>query len=242
MISRSLRRLSIAWRMMLLVALGSALVMALVVGYSFIAARDLLEEEMTESVAAKAQAVAGRIEALQKSLQKATEGMAVMVEGFECGDETLYRLLERVMEESPAASGMGVAFAPDASLQGGRRTAPYVHRVSTTTGEPVAFVRKNVVDESEDYTVTDWFSLPEGLGRAVWAEPYFDEAGEDVMATYAVPLYHTAGDSETFFGVATCEVSLEWLTDVLQTEAPGTQGYALLISQNGTFICIRCAT
>lgn len=222
--------------MMLLVALGSALVMALVVGYSFIAARDLLKEEMTESVAAKAQAVAGRIEALQKSLQKATEGIAVMVEGFECGDETLYRLLERVMEESPAASGMGVAFAPDASLQGGRRTAPYVHRVSTTTGEPAAFVRKNVVDESEDYTVTDWFSLPEGLGRAVWTEPYFDEAGEDVMATYAVPLYHTAGDAETFFGVATCEVSLEWLTDVLQTEAPGTQGYALLISQNGTFI------
>ena len=233
-----LARLSITWRLTLLVVLGAALVMGLVVGYSYLAARDLLQDEMVDRVHAQASAIAGRIEALQGSLEKATEGVALAAESLDSGDEAFYRILEKVMRQNVSASGIGLAFAADPSLGGGRRTAPYVYRLAETPGAEDGLVRKNLVDEDQGYDVTDWFSLPEALGVAVWTEPYFDEAGAAVMTTYAVPIYHSgvSGDPAAFMGVATCEVSLEWLTELLRSQSPGAGGYAFLISQNGTFI------
>jgi sigma-B regulation protein RsbU (phosphoserine phosphatase) len=91
-------------------------------------------------------------------------------------------------------------------------------------------------DGNYRYDVQDWYTLPRDLGHSIWTEPYFDEgAGNILMVTYAVPI-RPAGRTNGFLGVATCDVSLEWLTKLLGSLRVGQNGYAFLISGSGKYI------
>ena len=53
------------------------------------------------------------------------------------------------------------------------------------------------------------------------------------MVTYASPMIDAQGK---FHGVVSCDISLEWLTDLLHSLPLGKDGFAFLVSRNGTLI------
>jgi sigma-B regulation protein RsbU (phosphoserine phosphatase) len=88
-----------------------------------------------------------------------------------------------------------------------------------------------------DYFKEDWYQIPKALGHPVWSEPYFDEgAGNILMTTYSVPFYHTKSGKQELTGIATADISIEWLQKIVASIKIAESGYGFLLTKNGTFV------
>jgi len=211
--------------MTLLVVLGAAAVLAGVSIYTYIGAGHLLERRQRAEITQTLQATANRIETVENSVEAVVQGLALSVEGVAVDQRRTRTLLRRTVARSPALVGAALAYDP--ATYG--HEAPYAYR----DGDLVRI--KDLGREARAYEVGDWFQLPYQMEKAAWTDPYYDEGGADmVTATYSVPVRFADGPPVS--AVATGDVSLDWLTDLLEGLDLGETGYAFLISQNGTFI------
>ena len=235
-----LRSLSIAWRITVLVLLGASLVLGAVSAYSYWSARDFLEQQKRAEIRATAQATANRIESVGRSVEKVVQGLAFSVEDTEPGLRRARVLLRHTVASNEEVFGSGIGYQP--SVYG--RLAPYVYQPSGIYGSPEAqgarpsgsLVVTDLGRGGRPYQVEDWFQLPVQMRRAVWTEPYYDAGGgRIVMATYAVPV-HLGNDPVPVSAVVGGDVSLYWLTRLLEGLDLGDTGYAFLVSQTGAFI------
>ncbi len=88
--------------------------------------------------------------------------------------------------------------------------------------------------DSYDYHAMDWYLIPKLKDEPYWSEPYFDAGlGGVAMTTYSVPLYDKNNE---FIGVATADVSLEWITETIAEYKPYPQSYSFMLSKNAYYI------
>jgi len=225
----SIRRMGLAWRLALLVILGTGSLMAALIGYSVTHARRMLEAEIQQKALYLAQATANHIETVEYSVEKVTEGLALALEdGAPASGAGLKRALERLLSTNAEIFGASVAFAPPADSGDRSPLATYVYR--DEHGRLHA-VRREASPEGH---ALDWYAQAKNLGEPVWTEAYQDDEAENrLMITYAVPFYDS---TDRFLGVVACDVSLDWLSDHLAGLALGRTGHALLLARDGTFL------
>ena len=230
-----LRNVTIGWRMTVLILVGAGCILGAIIGYGYITARRLLEQELRDKACYLAEATANRIETVQRAVEKVGQGLSLQFDRETLAPAEIYALLESVVLQNTEV--FGSAFAPSpAFLEAYGREAPYVCRPQQPGGP---LIRLSLAANNYQYETKDWYTLPRDLGRATWTEPYYDEGGGSVlMVTYAVPCY-LRGRTNSFLGVVTCDVSLFWLTDLMASLDLGKRGYAFLISANGTYMTHR---
>lgn len=225
-----LSNINIGPRMAGMIIIGAGLILATIIAYSYFTARGLLLEELEAKARYMALSTAHRIEIFEKSVEKIAQGAARTFQESDGSKEAAYRLLHRVVEENDEVFGSAIAFNPEGHGSEKIYSAPYVHRKHDQ------LIEKDIGEENYRYDVWDWFTLPRDMGQAIWTEPYFDEGGGNaLMVTYAVPVYRK-DDPERLWAVVTCDVSLDWVSNLLGTLRLGPRGYAMLISENGRFI------
>jgi sigma-B regulation protein RsbU (phosphoserine phosphatase) len=221
-----LRKLSIGRRLALLFVLGAGLVLAVVSYFTFMQARDLLLAQQRSIITQALQATAGRIETVEGAVEKVVQGTALLVEDLELKPDQAAEILQRTVLRNDELVGSAVAYDPDTY----GHVAPYAYM----DGDVVEI--KDLGRDGRAYEVGDWFQLPYQMHEPQWTEPYYDEGGADMLtATYAVPV-RIGDDPEPVSAVVTGDVSLTWLSHLLQSLDLGDTGYAFLVSQNGTFI------
>ena len=220
---------SIAWRLSVSVLLASVLILSAVIGYGYIIARQILEQELEAKARQMARATTGRIELVEIAARKIVDGMDGRLENYPPTDkEVLFTLLERLVRDNEEIYGATVALEPGAFGYSKDYTAPYVYRSWNQ------LVRDDRGKHATPYFVQDWYAIPQLMQRPVWIEPYRAEGrGNVLMVTYASPMIDAQGK---FLGVVSCDISLEWLTDLLHSLPLGKDGFAFLISRNGTLI------
>jgi sigma-B regulation protein RsbU (phosphoserine phosphatase) len=129
---------------------------------------------------------------------------------------------------SPTVFGSAAAFEPGAFDRRLPGFSPYCFR------DGGALKVKDLALGGYDYPTRDWYRLPRDLGEPLWSEPYFDEGGGGVlMATYSVPVRGAGG---SLLGIATADVTLEWLQQLMSGIKIGPTGYAFLLSRSGGIV------
>jgi sigma-B regulation protein RsbU (phosphoserine phosphatase) len=220
-----LRKLSIARRITVLVVLGAGIVLAAVSINTYYSAGKLLERRQRAEIQQTLHATVNRIESVENGVEKSVQGLALAVEGLRPSAGPVRELLRRTVALNPALVGAAVAYDP--ATYG--PVAPYAY----VAEDRVAV--KDLGRGGAAYEMGDWFQIPYHTRLPAWTEPYYDAGGAGmVTATYAVPIRLTGGPAVS--AVVTGDVSLTWLTDLLEGLDLGETGYAFLISQNGTFI------
>jgi sigma-B regulation protein RsbU (phosphoserine phosphatase) len=220
---------SIAWRMSLLLTLGSAGAIALIVGAGAVYSRRVLEEELEAKARALGTATTYRIEAVERSVAKTADGLALAMEHMPMQRDAVKPLLLEVLKNTPEIFGCAAALEPDTFGLGDTGTALYAYRSGGS-------LLTKSLEGDYAYRSRDWYTLPMERCAPVWTEPYFDTGGGDIlMATYCVPLFSGVG-RDRFEGVVTCDVSLEWLAGELGAMPLGDDGYGFLLSHEGTII------
>jgi len=226
------RSLKIAPRLILLTLIGGALVLGAITGSCYLLGSRQIEKEAMEKAISLAAGTANRIETVQRGVEKVVRASAARVQDGERSPDRIRLILSRAVRENPEIFGAAFAYAPRPTSKGTQFHSPYVYR---SQGR---LAYKDLGVESYRYDIWDWYTLPRDLERPVWSEPYLDQGGGGaLMVTYSVPVFEGSGPSRKLIGVITCDLTLDWLTDLLRSIRFAKTGYAFLISRTGAYIC-----
>jgi sigma-B regulation protein RsbU (phosphoserine phosphatase) len=225
-------RNSITSKMILLVLGGTSLVFSLVFWYSYTSSKQAILEASERYARALALSVSRRVDQDFRAVAKVAENLGFFLESAECDENALLRVIRRAVESNNEVFGATAAFEPYALNDTGRRFAPYYFKGAK------GIEHKQLDVTGEGYFREDWYYIPKELGAPVWAEPYYDEGGGAIlMTTYSVPLFDKTVDGERKLrAVIGCDISLEWLTKLLNSIKVGERGYCFIVSDIGTFI------
>ncbi len=229
-----LNRRSIAARLALLILVSCSLIFSLILGYNYWESRRFLEQELESTAHNLTQALVYRVESHLIAIARTTEGLARSVELSSPDEPRLLQLVQSTLADNPAIYGMAVAFEPYAFSARQYLYATYFHR----TADQIQLSRlEHTYQHDTPYLYWDWYQIARELRQIQWSEPYFDTgAGNALMSTCSVPFYHSAAQTQDIKGITTADVSLLALTDLVNRTRVLETGYAMLLSQNGTFL------
>src|SRR5262245_2733283 len=227
------KRPTIAFKITLLILIGTGLVFALILIYNHISNRKIILAETQRSTLNLTAAVANRVEQEFRSVEKVPLNLGWYLETTSVDRETLLRLIRNSVEKNKQIYGMTVAYEPHAFESTREWFAPYYYKgkngIEYVEFEPPSY----------DYFQQDWYHIPAVKKSPVWSEPYYDEGGGNIiMATYSAPFFErdASGKALRVKGIVTADVSLAWLTKLISSISVGRSGYCSLLSGTGTFI------
>ncbi len=142
--------------------------------------------------------------------------------------EEMYRITREMLETNPMIVGSAIAFEPNYYPEEGRYFSPYSYRSNDS------ILSKQLGTESYDYPTMEWYKTPKELKKGHWSEPYCDTGGgEMTMTTYSYPLMDEKGN---VYAIVTADVSLDWLSQLMDSLKYYEKSYCFMLSKNGTFL------
>lgn len=220
---------SIAYKLILVITVCSAIIFAVTIGYFYRSSRSALEQELEKNSRNLVAASVNKVETVLASTGKVVDGVVQSLETGSYDEKSLQRLLLGTLGENKEIYGLGVAFEPDRSALHSRPVVPYFYRKD---GELI-FTN----EEDFQYLTLDWYQIPREGGERVWSEPYFDEgSGKMLMTSCSAPFFAGSGAAKRVGGVVVADVSLDWLTELVASIKVLKSGYSFLLSRNGTIL------
>lgn len=140
-------------------------------------------------------------------------------------EEKIHELLKANLAWNPQIYGMTVFLEPKPEEKGKKLFAPYYYRQGQ-------FLKYVPAEPRFQYEEQGWYKEPKASSEAVWTEPYYDSGAGAIMTTYSVPIYR----GTQFIGLATVDINLDFLSDKMNDIQVGRTGYAVLVSEKGTFL------
>lgn len=155
--------------------------------------------------------------------------------GFDYAEETEDRLAQDIVDElngESLANGGGLWFEPYAYRPDKEYTCPFTFRENGSLK-----VDQNYVQESGPYLNEEWYTGGKnaGQGKSYLTDPYYDAAAKVLMVTYASPIYDAKGSGK-LLGVATVDISLKQISDLIDNIQIGEGGHAYLVTDKGVYV------
>lgn len=220
---------SIAYKLILVITVCSAIIFTVTIGYFYRSSRTALEKELEENSRNLVAASVNRVETILASTGKVVNGVVQSLETGSYDEKSRKQLLLGTLGENREIYGLGVAFEPDLSALHSRPVVPYFYRKD---GELIL-----TNEEDFQYLTLDWYQIPREVRERVWSEPYFDEgSGKMLMTSCSAPFFSGRGAAKRVDGVVVADVSLEWLTELVASIKVLKSGYSFLLSRNGTIL------
>ena len=141
--------------------------------------------------------------------------------------DSLASVARLLVRDNPVIVGSTVALVP-----GYNRRHPLLAPYTFRSGD--SLVTRSLATEAYDYPSQEWFVKPLELKEGYWSEPYVDEGGGDMlMTTYSVPIFDQQGREAA---VLTGDISLDWLTEVVNSLKVYPHSRSILLSRTGLFM------
>jgi sigma-B regulation protein RsbU (phosphoserine phosphatase) len=212
--------------LLLTVCIAVTLLFTTAVEYGFSRAEILRQVE--SKVQANIDNVVNDIEVRLGGIEAAAQLFAEVLEQRRYSEAELIAMLREAVDERKDIYGAALALNPDFSSDSRRGFASYFYYLEN--GQ-LGFTD---LAATYDYPARDWFREPRARQQPGWGEPYFDEgAGNVLMATYSVPMYHVVDGQRKFYGVVTADISLQTLQRYLSRISLGERGFGFLVSRAG---------
>ena len=140
--------------------------------------------------------------------------------------DSLYTVIRRMVVQNPTIVGGGLMFKADYYPQKGHWFEPYVAERSDGTIEEA-----QIGSASHNYLEAEFYQNGLKAGKGYWSEPYYDDAGAKMMlCTYTIPIHDNKGETVALLGA---DVSLEWLSSVINANHIYPSSYNVVISRTG---------
>lgn len=199
--------------------------------YNYQVSKLLILENSYKNVQSLASATLNNIDALLIAAQKVPEDLASFIEYSDQPKAKFLEMLRSIVETNPEIYGSTVSFEPYMFDRSTKYFAPYYYK------SPKGIKYLNLASSAYDYMKWEWYTLPIKLGRPVWSEPFFDQGGVNIyLVTYSQPVYKQIDFKRVLCAIATCDIALDWLVDMIGKIKIYDTGYAFILSSNGKFI------
>ena len=207
-----------------------ALVYSIGIGLQFRGENQTLMDDGLQSARRLAEEARTEIAATLKDVSEKTGTVAEQI--FSHGEpdtQDLLRAIRTLVYSDPGFVEGGVAFAPysyDPQIR--------LYGFSYSVDEHGMYF--NDLDAVQDYTMLEahWYHRPM-QGTAVWLEPQYDEERQQMLVTYAVPLFNRRLSADPV-GVIFATYAVSRFQRVLDAMDLGANGYAFLLSPTKHFL------
>ncbi|MEG2790422.1 MAG: SpoIIE family protein phosphatase [Odoribacter sp.] len=223
-----LKKLSFSARLSLYITLITALIFIVTFVVFFAYSRSLVKQEALRNAESLVNSTNLHIDKVMQSVETAVDNLAWLVEENLCSPDSMYGITRRMLINNKIVVGSAIAFEPYFYKDKGLFFSPFSFRsdgkVKTT----------QLGTEDYDYHYMEWYQIPRLLKCSYWSEPYYDEGGADiVMTTYSRSLLRADG---SVYAIMTADISLDWLTEMVNSIKPYENSYNFLIGRGGTYI------
>ncbi len=197
----------------------------------YLFARETIERESRENAIHLAESAVYKIEEIISPAEMIPDNLAWIMETNALSQDSIYAFLEQLVRNNDAVFASAIAFEPHMFSKEQYAFAPYAYR----SGEEIR--SHDLWSPAYNYFIMDWYQIPALLKKPYWSEPYYDEGGGGVlMTTYSAPFYRNINNSRVLAGIITIDISLEFLTEIVNSVKIFDTGYAFLISGNGVYV------
>jgi phosphoserine phosphatase RsbU/P len=204
-------------------------------------ARETAVEAAEQEAAQASERLVNRVRGVLSAVEESAELLATTVETVDLRPQELERLLRHYVASEEYVYGSAVAYARGEyhrPLPAGKRKVPLLFApYAFGHGDVAGSLRVlDLADEGYGYLARDWYAGPAASGKEGWSEPYRDTgASGRAMVTYSVPFF-TRTEPRRVRGIATADVPLDWLVDVVNEVKIGRTGIAVVLSRNGRIL------
>ncbi len=172
-----------------------------------------------------------KIEGVLLTVEKMAQTQALLLELNNYDEESIKTILFNIVKNNKEIYGSCIAYEPYSFSENEYSKSFYYFKSQNS----VEF--KDLSKKNYNYFLWDWYQIPKTINKAYWTEPYFDkDAGNIIMSTYSVPFYKNTANGKTLKGIVTIDISLDWLSKLVDSIKFYKTGYAFLISQTGSII------
>ncbi|MCH8474398.1 MAG: SpoIIE family protein phosphatase [Opitutales bacterium] len=222
---------TLAFKLSLIVLASTLAIFLLAFGMTYYTVRGIMVENAEREAGELAQSTSYRIfSTLNAVMAAADPAVAAIEEGWLEPSES-FPVLRELVSRSPHISGAAYAFEPFSVDPEQEFYAPFVFAKNGELQETF------LGGEDFRYFVRDWYQVPRESGRSFWTDPFMAEGGADEMiASFAHPLYADPEDPGSFVGVLALDVSMDGLLEMVSEVSIYDTGFAFLVSSSGNFV------
>jgi len=211
-----------------IITLGT-IIFVTVLSTNFFLSRLLLDEYVEDLARSKASSTVQKIETIFSTVTTNADSLASVIATPNITEEQVHQTINAFLNANKTIFGMAVALEPNTLIKSIGDFSPYYYRKE----DQIVF--SDLADSSYQYKKWAWYTEPRNLKEPVWSEPYLDEGGSNVlMITYSTPIF--LDDKKTFAGVATADIRLSWLDELIKETKIGKSGFGFILSQNDIVI------
>ncbi len=209
----------------LLVIITAALLLELLSASQYYFTRNMVEEQLEKQAENELTLKAVLIKSNLNSAEDILKNHIWDIRENLSQPDSVFEALGRMIVLSRSVQGGAVAFLPNYYPEKGRLFEPYVLK----KGDNI--VKSQIGGDNHDYTKGLHYKKTIETNEAVWIEPYEDlEGAQTSVITYTMPLYDKAN---MLAGVASVDISLEWLSDTVNSRHIYPSSFVLLLTKNG---------
>ncbi len=220
---------SLATRLSLWITLPGAAIFIAVLSTNYFLSRNLLEEYVEQLAKKTASSTVQKVDTVLETISSNADALAASVSAPDITRKHIRQMIKAFVKNNNEIFGMTVALEPGILLKSHGDFAPYYYK----KGNTIAYT--NLAKNSYRYKNWHWYRETRKANAATWSEPYIDKGGGDVhMVTYSTPIYFNNG--KTFAGVATADIKLSWLDEIIQHSKIGKSGFGFIVSKNDVII------
>ncbi len=217
-------------RRSVLLIITAAVLIELLSGVQYYTTHNLLEEELEKraesELTMKAILIRSTLNAAEDMLKDHVWDIRQQLHH----PDSVMRAVERLVVTNRYVCGGFMAFVPNFYASKGRLFEPYAHK----KGDRVWM--EQIAGEKHDYTERFFYQEVLASGENRWMEPYLDSEGAQTLITsYVVPIPDNGGGMA---GVAGIDISVEWLSDTINSRHIYPSSFVLLLTEGGSPIVL----
>ncbi|MCB1672853.1 MAG: SpoIIE family protein phosphatase [Gammaproteobacteria bacterium] len=221
--------ISLATRISLSIVLLGTLVFIAILGTNYFLSRNLLEDYVASLAVSTADSTANEIESIFKGVAGNADSLADIVSRTNSKPEQVHQTIQSFLIANDDIFGMTVGLEPGVLFPESGEFSPYYFRGDQGLGYA------DLANPEYAYQSWDWYTVPRARQDAVWSEPYFDEGGGNIlMITYSKPIWSVP--EREFAGIATADIALDWLQEIVNGIQIGKTGFGMIISSRETIV------
>ena len=211
-----------------IISLGAVIFIS-VLSANYFLSRFLLEDYVADLARTTTSSTVRKIETVFHTVSTNADSLASVISKSDASEKQIHQTIKAFLDTNSHIFGMTVALEPQTMIESLGNFSPYYYRKD---GD-ITF--SDLADNNYRYQNWPWYSEPKRLNAPVWSEPYLDAGGGNVfMITYSTPIY--LADSKVFAGVATADINLNLLDEIVSKIRIGETGYGFILSGNDTVI------
>ena len=223
---KKLRPESLRSKSSVAIIVTAAVLVELTAGIQYWFAREGIREEVQHRAEAELKVKNLEIQKVMTAVESAVNNTVWNAEQFLQQPDSLYNVLQRLVQKNVTIVGAGLTFVADYYPQRGRWFEPYVAQRPDGT-----FERAQIGSSSHDYLSADFFIQGISAGRGHWSEPYYDDSGAKMMlCTFTLPVRDRTGQTVALLGA---DVSLNWLSDIINARNIYPSSVNVMVSKTG---------